>query len=474
MKNSDAYERAEKEIDAELESRGLRLCEEVDVSTFRGAALALQTITAHEWIIAGPAETGKTYAACWRLDTLLRETPKASAGMLRRIRADMDGTVLRTWERIIALRGGVSVAGGSHPEWYDYPNGSRLYIGGMDRPGKVLSGERDWIYANQAEELTLDAWETLSTRCTGRGAVTPHPMLFGDCNPGPPTHWILGRESLRVLHSRHEDNPTLYDEAGSLTIQGVRSMAALDNLTGVRKERLRFGRWVAAEGAVYDSYDRAVHLIDRFEIPPDWRRFRVVDFGYTNPFVCQWWAMDGDGRLYRYREIYRTQRTVRAHAEQIKALSQGEACEATVCDHDAEDRATMAECGINTIAAYKAVSVGIQAVQSRLAAAGDGKPRLFLMRGSLVEADELLIMANKPTCTENEIESYSWPKGADGKPVKEEPVKVDDHGMDAMRYAVAFADGLHAGNDDLGLLGWYEREAARLAAEAAKGGRGVS
>jgi predicted transcriptional regulator len=40
-----------------------------------------------------------------------------------------------------------------------------------------------------------------------------------------------------------------------------------------------------------------------------------VDFGYTNPFVMQWWAEDPDGRLYLYREIYRTRRLVEDHAK---------------------------------------------------------------------------------------------------------------------------------------------------------------
>jgi hypothetical protein len=75
---------------------------------------------------------------------------------------------------------------------------------------------------------------------------------------------------------------------------------------------------------VYEGWDRAVHLIDRFDIPADWRRIRSIDFGYTNPFVCQWWAIDPDGRMYRYREIYRTRRLVSDHAAEIRKLSAGE------------------------------------------------------------------------------------------------------------------------------------------------------
>lgn len=408
---------------------------------FSGAALEAQSVTEHEWVLAGPAETGKTFSGLWRLDALLRATPKARAVLVRKIRADMGGTVLATWERVTGLRGSPpTVYGGAHPEWYGYPNGAKCFVAGMDRPGKVLSGEFDWVYVNQAEELGVDDWETLSTRVTGRGAVTGHPMLFGDCNPGPPSHWILKRGPLRVIHSRHEDNPTLWD-GSAWTEQGRRTLAVLDSLTGVRRERLRFGRWVAAEGVVYEDFDRGVHVVEPFTVPPDWRRVRVVDFGYTNPFVCQWWAVDPDGRAYLYRELYRAGRLVEDHARDIRRLTGSEHVEATVADHDAEDRATMARHGIVTVPAKKAVGLGIQAVQARLRPAGDGRPRLFIFRGALVDRDQSLADARRPVCTADEFETYSWPKGADGKPVKEEPVKADDHGMDAMRYAVMHIDG---------------------------------
>lgn len=419
---------------------------------WRGAAQAAQSITAHEWMLAGPSETGKTWAALWRLDTLLRTTKRAKAALIRKVAADIGPTVLQTYQHVIARSGsGATPYGGEKPEWYDYPNGARLFIGGLDRPGKVLSGERDFVYVNQAEELSIEDWETLTTRTTGRGAVTETPMLFGDCNPGAPTHWIINRPALTVLHSRHEDNPSLYNETGALTAQGERTMMILSNLTGARKQRLHLGLWVAAEGTVYE-FNRAIHLIDPFPIPSDWTRFRSIDFGYTNPFVCLWGALDGDGRMYIYREIYMTHRTVKVHAEQIKRaeswyLENGddnperERISYTIADHDAEDRATLSEQRIGTTAASKAISPGIQKVQERLKVAGDGRPRLFLMRGTLVERDEDLARNKQPVCTEQEFDVYMWPKGADGKPVKEVPIDLYNHGMDALRYAVMRLDG---------------------------------
>lgn len=411
---------------------------------FRGAAAAIQSCRAPEWIIAGPAETGKTVAALYLLDQLARTYPNSQWAIIRKTRVSMDSTVLKRY-RASFERDGVKARGGNKPEWFDYPNGARVWIVGMDNPGRILSGEFDGAYVNQAEELSLEDWETITTRTTGRaGNVDFGGMTFGDANPGPPMHWIKQRATLKLFESRHEDNPRLFDDGGRITPQGERSMAVLDALTGVRKERLRFGRWVQAEGAVY-AFDAAVHLVDSFSIPASWRRIRAIDFGYSNPFVCGWWAIDPDGRMYLYREIYMTGRTVKVHAKKIAELSAGEVYEATITDHDAEDRATLDENGISSTPADKELSPGIQKVQERLKVAGDGKARLFVMRGALVEMDENLSEKRLPTCTEQEFDVYAWPKAADGKPIKEVPLDLNNHGMDMTRYAVKYVENGGAG-----------------------------
>jgi len=400
-------------------------------------------------MLHGPAETGKTVSALWKLHLCALKHPAASIVIARKTQTSVYSSVLQAWRnKVVMDTEGVTAYGGGKPEWFDYPNGARVWIAGLDKPGKILSSEHDIIYVNQAEELEVDDWETLTTRTTGRAGHMPYAQTIGDCNPAWPTHWMYHRPSLKLFYSEHRDNPMLYDPAtGDITVQGERTMAVLEALTGVRRDRLLYGKPSQAEGAVYDEWHAGTHLVDRFEIPAGWRRFRVVDFGYTNPFVCQWWAVDGDGRMYRYREIYHTGRTVAEHAKQIVALSEGERIENTICDHDAEDRATLADGGIPNGAAYKDVSVGIQTVKDRLKAAGDGMPRIYFLRDSLVETDPSLVAARKPTCTEQEIDAYVW----NDKVRKEEPHKADDHGMDAMRYAAMYI------HEDSGpLLLWSE------------------
>jgi hypothetical protein len=120
-----------------------------------------------------------------------------------------------------------------------------------------------------------------------------------------------------------------------------------------------------------------------------------------------------------------------------------------ICDHDAEGRATLERhLGMPTTPAYKAVTDGIQLVATRLKVAGDGKPRLYLLRDSLVETDPALVAQKEPTCTEEEFESYVWDLRANRRK-GEEPLKERDHGMDAKRYLVATLDRGLAGIEEL-------------------------
>ena len=361
--------------------------------------------------------------------------------VVRKTRTSLSESGMVTFEDHVLGADHPMVVDGPQRPWrssYVYPNGSQIVLGGMDKPGRVLSSEYDIIYVQQAEEVAEEDWETLLTRL--RGQTLPYRQIMACCNPDRPSHWLKGRcdaGTAKLLDSKHEENPVLYDLLARVwTAAGVEYIAKLDALTGARKQRLRYGKWVQAEGVVYEEWNSALHLIDPFPIPADWRRFRAVDFGYTNPFVCHWWAVDGDGRLYLYREIYHTGRTVKVHSDRIKALTGEEQIEATICDHDAEDRATLRENGISSQAADKAVSVGIQKVQERLKVAGDGRPRLFVFRDCVVEIDSALVEAKRPVCTAQEFDGYVW----SDKATKEAPVKVDDHGMDTLRYAVMHVD----------------------------------
>jgi len=260
-----------------------------------------------EVMLSGPADTGKTLALLYKLHVCASKYPDSQISIIRKIKADIHGTVLRTWERdVLPSSPYVEAYGGKIPQWYDYPNGSRIWLGGLDSPGKTLSGERDLIYVVQAEELTVSDWEYLTRMVTGRGAVMPYTQLVGDCNPGPPSHWIMTRSksgTLTRFDTVHRDNPTIYDpETGELTESGKQRLARLARLTGHRYKRLFLGQWVAPEGAIYTAYDEDTHKIHAIEIPRMWPRFVGID-PYGAQIGALWVAWDAEARqLHVYRE----------------------------------------------------------------------------------------------------------------------------------------------------------------------------
>ncbi|MFF4600147.1 phage terminase large subunit [Amycolatopsis sp. NPDC001319] len=444
----------------------------------RGAAREIMTRRESEVLMSGPAGTGKSRACLEKLHFACLKTPGVRALMVRKTLASMTSSGLVTYQEHVAKEsitaGHVTWFGGSQrePPAWKYANGSVLVVGGMDKASKHMSTEYDLIYVQEAIELTKDDWEALTTRL--RNGRLSFQQLLADTNPDKETHWLNRRcidGTTVMLESRHEDNPVYFDENREMTEAGRAYIEGkLDKLTGLRRLRLRHGKWVSAEGVIFDGFDRAVHVVDRFDIPEDWTRYWAVDFGFVHPFACQWWAEDPDGRLYLYREILHTKRLVEDHARTmlraVTRLLPGEQDEgadghaneilaslaagrrewteprprSVICDHDAEDRATLERhLGLGTVAAKKTVSDGIQAVAARLVVQADGRPRLQLLRDSLLEEDQDLVDAEHPTCLADEIPGYVWDT-ADGRKPKDQPLKILDDADDTMRYVVAELD----------------------------------
>jgi phage terminase large subunit len=428
-----------------------------------GNCWAIWNNEAPELLLSGPAGTGKSRAILEKLHYLCdHKFPGMRALIVRKTRESLTESGLVTYEdKVLPAGHAVLHAGGQRRmrQAYHYPNGSTVVVGGMDKPSKTLSTEFDFIYVQEAIELAEHDWEMLTRPL--RNGVMPYQQIIADTNPDAPTHWLKRRcdaGKTLLLESRHEDNPVLWDRGKSEWTEAGRAyIAKLDALTGARKPRLRYGRWVQAEGVVYEGWNVSVHLIDRFPIPRHWRRFWSIDFGFTNPFVWQQWAMDGDGRLFLIREIYKSKRLIEDHARRILEVVRRDIPpdelrqlgdqlgpyhpQAILCDpEDAEGRATLEKyLGMRTQAAQKSVLDGIQAVAGRLADAGDGKPRLFILRDSLDERDPELDESKVPCCTAEEFDSYIWKTPAttalaDRTNKPDEPLDKHNHGMDAMRY----------------------------------------
>ncbi len=451
------------------------------VHTFapRGGCLDLFERRDPEILLSGPAGTGKSRACLEKLHACMLVNPGAQALIVRKTAISLTTSAIKTYKNYVAKEaltaGLVSYYGGSkeEPAQYRYPGGAAIMLGGMDNPDRVMSTEYDIVYAQEARELTVTDWESLNSRL--RNGVISFQQLIGDTNPDAPTHWLAercNRATTAMVETRHVDNPRLFREMPAaevsnserlptdvlrgrwlyrLTEYGTAYMARLHNLTGVRRLRLLDGKWVGAEGQIFDEFDAAIHMVDPFEIPDTWARYWAVDFGYVlaHPMVIQMWAEHpATGDLYRYREFFGTRRLVDEWAyaaldsvRVARVPNPDRAREAdwvwteprpsvVVCDHDAEGRAKLESIlGQSMRAADKRVTLGIDAVKVRLR-----DRRLFYVRGARVHADPELEAAHRPTCTEEEFPGYVWDER------KEKPVKDMDDGMDTTRYLVMYRD----------------------------------
>lgn len=392
-------------------------------------------------LIEGPLGTGKTRLMLERIRACCLKYPGSRWILLRSVRKWLTNSALVTWEEKVIVPGELKpdrIQRSNRTE-YTFKNGSTVVVAGLDDPQGVFSAEYDGAFIVEAIEVRQDVAEKVDGRL--RYGRMPYQQLLMDLNPGAPSHWLntaANKGWCNRLRMRHTDNPALYRIDGTKTPFGEAYLSRLDELTGVRLRRLARGEWAQAEGVVFDAWDSAVNLIPSFHVPADWRRIWAVDFGYTNPFVWQLWAVDPDGRAYLTREIYKTGLQVEDAARLILSHTGDEPREdAIVRDHDREDGATLERHlgGRPTQAANKAVSAGLDAVNTRMRKAGDGKPRLFIFQDALVhDPDPALLAAGKPTHTAAEMDSYVWKKKVDGSVSKDEPVKENDHGADSMRY----------------------------------------
>jgi phage terminase large subunit len=432
-------------------------------------------------LVSGPAGTGKSRGILEKFHLILSQCPGSKAFMSRKTRQSMTNSVMATFEeRVIKPPDKVHLH--KQEQCYNYPNGSKFAIIGLDDPEKLKSTDWDLGYINEATEATENDWE-MATRGL-RHWTLPFQQLVGDCNPDRPTHWLKRRcEKLqsdgttltKLLTTTHQDNPQLFNaKTGQFTEKGKAYLKKLDRMTGVRRSRLFLGLWVAAEGVVYEQWDPQVHMISRSELPKGWEtwpHYWAIDWGYVHPFV---W---GDfienpitGALYLLNEIYATGLLVEDAAKEILKVVDGKyEPRAIICDHDASDRASFERhTGFLTLPAYKSIATGIQNFQKRLQpdTRWGGGPGFYIVRDSLIHnRDESLVDAGCPTSTAEEFDGYVW--DVEGNKLvnsrKDEiPIDKDNHGCDMTRYIAAFMDNLADDPEDIETITLFNEEYGQI------------
>lgn len=393
-----------------------------DVAEFNpvGGCLAFYGATEPEVLAVGPAGTGKTMAAVWKLHDVAMGVPGVRILMARKVLEDLKTGALATYTNHVKPElDGVITFGGNrfYPGEFRYPNGSVIHVVGMDKPGKVMSAEYDIIFVNEATEISEAVWQALKSRL--RNGVLGYQQLMADCNPSGPRHWLNLRcnaGATRRIVTTHQDNPAYWDaERGEWTAMGrMYVQNTLGSLTGVERKRLYEGVWAAAEGLVYPEFTPEMV---RAEDVSGWRTILAVDVGSRNPTAILTMHQRGDGaHIHISRELYRRHMSSRAIIDAIEAEADTSHPDAIYIDPSAKGYISDLEAdGYPVKAAENDVLTGIQRVRSALTT------------GFSID----------PSCT-NTIDEFGMYAYPDNPRVEtDKPVKDHDHAMDALRYGCA-------------------------------------
>ena len=194
------------------------------------------------------------------------------------------------------------------------------------------------------------------------------------------------------------------------------------------------GDWDVHAGQYFREFSRAKHVAEPFELPAWWRRFRSMDWGYNDPCCVLWHAVDGDGRVYTYRELYVRRMQASEAARRIRELTGKEHIAYTVASPDMWQKRgailkseggfegeSIAELfareGVPLTPADNARVAGWQRVREYLAPAADGRPlwQAFPCCENLLRTLPLLL-----------FDAHNREDAADG----------EDHAPEALRYGL--------------------------------------
>ena len=122
--------------------------------------------------------------------------------------------------------------------------------------------------------------------------------------------------SRRFIPAKLQDNPYL--------MQTDDYYIMLASLPETQKRQVLDGDWDAFDDSAFPEFKKQTHVVESFEIPKGWYRFRAADWGYSSPACCLWFAIDYDNNIWIYRELYVTKNTADQFARKVLELEHGE------------------------------------------------------------------------------------------------------------------------------------------------------
>ena len=325
---------------------------------------------------------------------------------------------------------------------FRFPNGSRIKLGYCDTMQDVYQYQGQEYAVIGLEEATHFTEEQMRflTTCNRTTRKDFSPRMYYTCNPGNVGHAWVKRLFIDRLYAENE-NPNdylfiparIYDNKVLLDADPnyIRQLEALPE--ELRRAHLD-GDWDVHAGQYFREFSRDRHVIEPFEIPSWWRRFRSMDWGYNDPCCVLWHAVDGENRVYTYRELYVRETRAGEVASMVLELSRGESISYTVASPDMWQKRgavlsgaggfegeTLAELftssGLSLTPADNSRVPGWNRVRDFLAVAPDGRPNWLCF------SDCRNLIRQLPAL---QFDQHNREVAADG----------DDHAPEALRYAL--------------------------------------
>jgi transcriptional regulator with XRE-family HTH domain len=196
-----------------------------------------------------------------------------------------------------------------------FPGGSVLtfaHAKDLKEASAFLSAEINLLLLDERTTFPPDVVDILYTRIRSGVAGVPCLGVRSATNPGDVGHSrVLTGHIEPTEHGRKEildeNNRRRIFIQSKITDTPQLGPEYLKNLGGL-PEKLRKayveGDWSVFAGQVFDEWRHDRHVVKPFVIPESWRRYDGVDWGFAAPWAVMWGAVDEDGRVWVYRELY--------------------------------------------------------------------------------------------------------------------------------------------------------------------------
>ena len=326
-------------------------------------------------------------------------------------------------------------------------NGSVILYGALGEAQdfeRIKSLEIGWFAIDEASEAVYENYCMLLSRLRWRLPKGKYPPYIGllASNPEPGwvkdvfvTPWKMHQElpNHAFIQALPSDNPHLPPTyVDNLRINNPESWV----------KRYIEGSWDALEGQVWPMFDFNTHVIEPFDLPESWTKFRSIDHGQDHPTCCLWCAVDTDDNLFVCREYYMPG-IVSNHCKAINTLSTEPSYDYTLLPPECwgKDREKngrewsiydeYTDHAIYPIRANNTVLAGLNRVGEYLTP----REKHVHPRLGTLNAPRLYIFK---TCHNLilEIPDYTWKTYRGEEAGKERPRKVKDDAVDTLRYAV--------------------------------------